>query len=110
MRVAGAQPGWSLLPARGCERREPAVDAAAGRAIHEDAVLWEPEDDRVAANQRLRGESQAGFAAADKDGNRGHVPETETQPAEGGAQDLSLPAGGDQSEPRQSGVEHGHHL
>ena len=32
--------GRAVLRAGGGERREPAVDAFAGRAVHPDAVLW----------------------------------------------------------------------
>ena len=63
MRVAGRRPLRLVLRAGGGERREPSADAAAGRAVHADAILWEQENDGVAGDRRASGESQARFAA-----------------------------------------------
>src|SRR5215831_8631161 len=39
-----------VLRTSGREHREPPDDAIAGRAVHTDAVLWKPENDRVAGD------------------------------------------------------------
>jgi hypothetical protein len=48
--------GRAVLQAVGGERREPAVDAFAGRAVHPDAVLWgAPDEALVPCDVRHRG-------------------------------------------------------
>src|SRR5664280_2781565 len=51
MRVAGREPVRVVLRAGGRKRREPSAPAVAGRAVHTDAVLWEPENEGVAGNR-----------------------------------------------------------
>src|ERR1022692_42403 len=92
MRTAGAEPVGPVLRTAGRKRREPGVDAAAGRAVHAGAILREPENGGLARNAGIRGESEAGVAADDGDGNRGRVSEAEAESARRGAQDLSVPA------------------
>ena len=50
--LLGVNRSGLVLRAGGREQREPSADAVAGRAVHADAVLWEPEDDGVAGNTR----------------------------------------------------------
>src|SRR6202166_5400811 len=57
------------------EGREFEIDAVHGRAIHTDAVLWDPEDDLVARRARVRGQSETGTPADAADGARGDLPE-----------------------------------
>src|SRR5271169_1111209 len=104
MRTAGPEPIGPVLRTAGRKRREPGVDAAAGRAVHASTVLREPENGGMARNAGVRGEPETGFAADDGDGNRGRLSEAEVEPAGRGAQDLSVPAKRGWGGSRQSGL------
>src|SRR5580658_2169605 len=110
MRVAGRQPLRLVLRAGGGERGELSPDAAAGRAVHADAVLWEPENDRVAGHGGPSSESQARFAADGVAGHRSRVSKTEAEPARGRPPDLPVLVARHHGGARQPGVEHGHHV
>src|SRR6266566_2684112 len=95
MRTVGPEPVGPVLRTIGRRRREPGVDATAGRAVHASAILREPENGGMARNAGIRGEPETGVAADDGDGNRGRLSEAEAEPAGRRAQDLSVPGGCD---------------
>src|ERR1700722_884469 len=109
MRTAGREPVRPVLRAVGRKRRKPGVDAVAGRTVHTDTILREPEDGGVAGRAGIQCEPEAGIATDGTDGNRGGLSEAKAQPAGRRSQDLPVPAERGGSGPRQSGVEHGHY-
>ena len=60
---------------------EPGADAAAGRAVHQDAVLRRRAHDGLAAAAGLRGQSQAGAPAAAAHGAGSALPQAAPEPA-----------------------------
>lgn len=59
MRAGGCIVVRALLPGVGSERRDAGVDAAAGRAVHADAILRGASHDALVAAARLRREREA---------------------------------------------------
>src|SRR5271169_3455892 len=110
MRTAGREPVRLVLRAAGRKRREPGGDAVTGRTVHAGAVLREPENGGVAPHTGFRCEPEASVAAYGVDGNRGRLSEAKAEPSGRRSQDLSVPAERGWSGPRQSGLEHGHHI
>src|ERR1700680_953155 len=87
VRTAGSAALDLLLPAAARERREPAPDAAARRAVPEMPVLREPQDGR-----RVGDQSQTGATADAHSGNRSALPQTQLEPSSAGSRNLSVPA------------------
>src|SRR6202051_3226838 len=110
MRTAGREPVRPVLRAVGRKRRKPGVDAVAGRTVHTDTILREPENGGVAGRAGIQCEPEAGIATDGTDGNRGGLSEAEAQPAGRRSQDLPVPAERGGSGPRQSGVERRHYV
>src|SRR6202051_3796884 len=110
MRTAGREPARPVLRAVGRKRRKPGVDAVAGRTVHTDTILREPENGGVARRAGIQCETVAGIATECTDGNRARLSKAEAQPAGRRSQDLPIPAERSGSGPRQSGVEHGHYV
>src|SRR5579863_3114371 len=99
MRTAGREPVRPVLRAAGGKRRKPGVDAVAGRTVHTDTVLWEPENGGVARHSGIPCEPEARIATDGTDGNRGGLSEAEAQPAGRRSQNLPVPAERGGSEP-----------
>src|SRR5579863_1662053 len=110
MRVAGRPSLGFVLRAGGRERREPGADAIAGRAVHADAILWEPENEGVAGQHGPSSESQTRCAADGVAGHRGRVSEAEAEPAGRRPPDLPILVAGHHGGARQPGVEHRYHV
>src|SRR6516165_3369402 len=87
--------GRAVLQADGGERREPAVDAFAGRAVHPDAVLWGAPDEVLAQPARLWGEREARATTAAANGAGSDLSETPVITAWAGTSHLSLSSAGD---------------
>jgi hypothetical protein len=80
-----------VLRGSGRERAEPQADAAVGRAVHEDAILWSTQDDAVTPRPRVRGQSETSPATTATDGLGSDLSETTAVEACGWPSDLSLP-------------------
>ena len=92
--VVGSVPVRTLLQACGRERREPRVDAAVGRAVHTDTVLWCAADDQWArkAGSPSQCETSASTDAANGPGS--DLSQAAVVDAGTGTSDLSVPVAG----------------
>src|SRR4051794_10090545 len=75
MRTPGPQPLDLLSPAGDRVGGEPSADAADRRAVPQDPVLRQPEDDGVPGALRRDGQSEAGSEAHGVDGTGGVAPQ-----------------------------------
>jgi len=66
-------PLGALLRTPRRDRRESATDAASGRAIYEDAILWRSQNASVSDPAGLRSQSEAGKAASPANGTGGNL-------------------------------------
>src|SRR5213592_3989939 len=69
------------------------LDATDGRDASGISGVWQPAPDGLVAARGPTGESQTGEATAGADGSGSHVSQAQSEPARGGAPDISLPAG-----------------
>ena len=86
------------------------IDAVNRRAIHTDAVLWDPEDEVVARRARVRGQSQTGASADAADGTRGDLPEATTVGPRFRAPHLSVSATGAENRSSEPSLVQRHNL
>jgi len=110
MRAVGLGTLELLLPACRRERGESRAHAAAGRAVHEDALLRGPSHDGGAAGCRAQRQPQAGGATASPDGVGSPVPETQAERRRTEPYDLSLSAQWFPGRAPEPGMELGHYL
>src|ERR1022692_2528513 len=94
-----------LLPAAAGERREPAPDAAARRAVSGMSLLRQPPHGGDAG-----GEPQTRPAAHGDYGNRSSLSETELEPPGAGSRDLPIPAARPVDRAAQPGLEHRYYI
>src|SRR6516225_5879428 len=92
------------------ERVEPQADAAVGRAIHEDTILWSAQDDPVTPRSRVSGQSETSPAATATDGLGSDLSETSVVSARAWPSHLSLPAAQRCHHATKSGVVERHHV
>ncbi len=99
-----------VLCASARNRRESGLDAASGRAIHADAILWGSEDARMAGPSRLRGQCEACAPAPAANGIGSDLRETEAVGFGARASDLSVSATRAANCKAQSSMGNRHHL
>src|SRR6516225_1689327 len=99
-----------VLRAAGRERVEPQADAAFGRAIHEDAILWSAQDDPVTARSRVPRQSETSPAATATDGLGSDLSETAAVGARAWPSHLSVPVAQRCHHATESGVVERHHV
>ena len=102
--------GRAVLQADGGERREPAVDAFAGRAVHPDAVLWGAPDEVLAQPARLWGEREARATTAAANGAGSDLSETPVITAWAGTSHLSVSSAGDAHRATRPSLGQRHHI
>src|SRR5262245_6549334 len=110
VRTDGTESIKLVLSADRRERGEPESDAIDRRAVNADALLRDSQDDRVAEEERARGQSQTREAADADDGAGSNLSETTSQPAGARSSDLSIFIAWNQCYASRSGLEHRYYL
>ena len=108
--LAGIAPGQRVLSAGRGERGQSRSDAADRRTVPADPVLRGTEDDRLAAQARLRGESQTSASIDAPDGIGSDLSEAAAVGTGARAPDLSVPVAQSGDCASRSGVGQRHHL
>jgi hypothetical protein len=100
----------ALLRTSARDKREPRVDAVAGRAIYADTVLWSSPDARASGQKRPSNQSQAGKTTSAENGAGGDLCKTSVVSAGARPSDLSLSFKGVADHPSQPGVGNRYHV
>src|SRR6516162_2600060 len=110
VRTGFGQP-LDVLPGTGAgDGAEPDVDAAGGRAVPGDAVVWLTSDGEISAPPGSHGRPRTGAAIDGEDGSGGDLSAAKNNNSTSGAPDLSVSAPRPGDRPAESGLVHRHNV